>query len=72
MKQFKSLFDLKINLDETFCAIFFSRRNSLFHKDKSKYWSKTRQILVITRIDGSKVEYKPVFEENKLTLRLVK
>lgn len=60
--------------DKEFEERFFSRANSKFFGDIKKYWSASRQVLVITRYrfgQTSKVEYKLSGSElGKLTLVL--
>lgn len=67
MKQFKTLTELKCNMSREYEENFFSRKTRRFFGDKKHYWSKSRQVLVITREMCGKletVEYKPVFREN--------
>lgn len=69
---FETLWQLKNQLEEDFCKRFFDRKTRRFHGDKKHYWSKSRQVLVITREfmgQVSTVEYEPVLINGKLELR---
>jgi len=71
-----SLSQMKSQLDCDFESKFFSRSSRRFHKDIRHFWSVSRQVLVITRLDykGQKetIEYRLEGSElGKLTLGLV-